>query len=855
LGRLTLSAHNHSRNPLSDDDVCFEMPVLRLVLSISLVVSLVAVAAPAAHARITDTFLDDDTSRYEPYIERAVAEGLVSGCNPPSDDRFCPDQTMTRADFAVMLATAVDVDSKGRTRFRDMRKHLAESAVKGLDEAGVRVGCGRQRFCPDQPIDRGAMAGLIAGGLGWDVGKARHVYRDLDDHRHGAALAILARRGAVVPCDAPVSRKLCPDREVTRAEAVFALVVALDLDPARAPTHKSRSPSPEFADNFKGLKLWDSRNPSSRNRVTLTDTGYSGSGLRVNIARGSHFGADFRLDLSEEVARDPERLFFRYFLRLDPDWATHSSGKLPGFSGIYTGTGKGGYPSSPSSPGWSARIKFSATADDDPRAALGYYVYHLGQEGRYGDGMGWNEAGRLVPGEWYCLEGEVQINTPGLSDGVLRAWVDETAAFEGTGLQFRRPGEPGIAIESFWFNVYYGGPAVAQRDLGLTVDSVRVDNARIGCEAGSGMEREVTGDVSKDGFEDILGWGSCPGGTCFTVRTPGPEGARETWRPGDGAWLSLDTHRIGMAAGDVDGDGADDLVYPGRCRGSDHCWRVHPSIGGAVGVGSRWGDGARLSSAARGLVMGDWNGDGLDDLAYQGLCGRDGRGCWRVHLSDGKSFSPAADWGQSPGTTVMPLDADLDGDGRDDLVYPASCDLGTCWFGRTSTGDGFSGPVNLGKVRSAEREWSRFVDFDGDRKSDLISSAADDRGSRIDVRLMGDLRLAAPTTVVESRARILEVVVKPASRDRAAEALVTTRCKGTTCVEHLYSWASRLVRPSVRDSVEAMSDKLQRVEKTLQPTLPDQDRYRYERLETPLRYEKSWETARRICDLGPNYCV
>lgn len=830
------------------------MPVLRLVLSISLVASLVAVVAPAADAKPADSFVDDDTSRYEPYIERAVAERLVSGCNPPSNDRFCPDQTMTRAEFAVMLATALDVGAKGRTRFRDMRKHFAESAVKGLDEAGIRVGCGKERFCPDQTIQRGAMAGFIAEGLGWDVGDVRHAYGDLDDHRHGAALAVLARRGAVVPCDAPVSRRLCPDRVVTRAEAVFALVVALKLDPAPAPAHQSRSPSPEFADNFKGLKLWDSRTPSSRNRVDLTDDGYSGSGLRVTVARGSHFGADFRLDLSDEVARDPERLFFRYFLRLDPNWATHSSGKLPGFSGIYTGTGKGGYPSSPSSPGWSARIKFSATAKDDPRAALGYYVYHLGQEGRYGDGMGWNEAGRLVPGEWYCLEGEVQINTPGLSDGVLRAWVDETPAFEGTGLQFRRPGEPGIAIESFWFNVYYGGPSVAQRDLGLTVDSVKVDNARIGCGAGSGVERAVTGDVNKDGFEDSLRWGSCPGGTCFTVRTQSSEGARETWRPGDGAWLSLETHRIGMAAGDVDGDGADDLVYGGRCRGSGHCWRVHPTSGAAVGVGSDWGDEARFSSAAQGLVIGDWNGDGLDDLGYQGLCGRAGRDCWRVHLSDGKSFPQADDWGPSPGATVMPLDADINGDRRDDLVYSAPCDRGTCWFGWASTGDEFSGPSNLGQVRSAEEQWSRFVDFDGDGRADLISYGADDRGSRIEVRLMGELRLGAATTVAKSRARIVDVAIKPGSGDRAAEALVTTSCKGTTCVEHLYSWASRLVRTSVLDSVEAMSEKLERVETTLRPAMSEHDRYRYLRLESALANEQSWETARRTCDLDAIRC-
>ena len=219
-------------------------------------------------------------------------------------------------------------------------------------------------------------------------------YTDVSEGRAGTALTVLAGKGGLNPCDEPTGLRLCPAREVTRAEALLALVVARGWQPQERADGSEAAPKFKFTDDFEKLELWDRRTPSYRNRVTLTGRGYDGNGLHVTIPRGSHFGADFRLDLSDKVDDDPEHLYFRYYLRLDPDWASSSSGKLPGFSGIYHGTGKGGFPSSPGSPGWSARVKFATSDASNGLAPLGYYVYHLGQEGRYGDGMTWNDAGR-----------------------------------------------------------------------------------------------------------------------------------------------------------------------------------------------------------------------------------------------------------------------------------------------------------------------------------------------------------------------------------------------------------------------------------------------------------------------------
>src|SRR3970282_549874 len=106
------------------------------------------------------------------------------------------------------------------------------------------------------------------------------------------------------------------------------------------------------------------------------------------------------------------------------------------------------------------------------------------------------------------------------------------------------------------------------------------------------------------------------------------------------------------------------------------------------------GDGARFAPLAESLVVGDWNGDGFDDLVYQGVCGDGGALCWRAHISDNGRFV-AADWGPLPGLAgeAKARAADLDGDGRDDLLYPAGCESGVWWHGQLSTGRYFFHPM------------------------------------------------------------------------------------------------------------------------------------------------------------------
>lgn len=763
-------------------------------LNPSTLITLLAVLAttlspsPAAGAN-SNSFVDDDNSRFEPFIETAKQEGLVSGCNPPDNDRVCPHHPVTRGGLAIMLARAIGVQPSSADHFTDDDGHVAEGAINGLVDAGIPMGCDKDRYCPDRQITRGEMAALITRAFDWDRQADLDEYVDLDDTPFRKPLAKLAARDGLLACDPPVNQRLCPEASVRRDEAVYALVSVLGLQPvSNAGKSVTDGPVLDFGDGFYDLGLWDGSSPSSRNRVSITSGGFHEKGLRVRIPKGSHFGADFKLHLEDAADVVPERLFFRYYLKVDPDWRTTSSGKLPGFSGVYGSTGKGGFQSSPDQPGWSARLMFGPNHTTDNRIDLGYYVYHLGQETRYGDGLGWNEAGKLRPGDWYCLEGEVDINTPGLADGALRAWVDGTPAFDLSGLEFRRPDEPQIKIESFWFNVYHGGKTLAPKSLGMTVDEVMVDTERVGCGPNKLATEPVDGDVNGDGFSDRVSWErSCPGGTCFRIETRHWDRVVARDESDAGIWLSQDSRRIGMASGDVNGDNRADIVYHGRCDLSVKCWRVHDGKEGLTD-GSNWGDGARFSDKTVSLTIGDWNGDGLDDLAYQGICSSDNRACWRVHTSNGERFNDAKSWGAPPETAVNATAADISGNGRDDLVYQAPCEESLCWFAQISADQTFQDPVALGPAMEGSTAGMSWIDLDDDMREDLVTWVNSDDGSWVEVRYTRDLELSSPATLVRLESPIESVALRPLQSRDTVQAAVEVSCDNDKpCVENFVS--------------------------------------------------------------------
>jgi predicted phosphohydrolase len=118
----------------------------------------------------SDDFTDDDDSIFEADIERLAAAGITKGCNPPSNSRFCPNDSVTRGQMAAFLVRALDLtEGAGSDDFTDDDDSIFEADIERLAAAGITKGCNppsNSRFCPDSRLTRGQMAAFLRRAIG-----------------------------------------------------------------------------------------------------------------------------------------------------------------------------------------------------------------------------------------------------------------------------------------------------------------------------------------------------------------------------------------------------------------------------------------------------------------------------------------------------------------------------------------------------------------------------------------------------------------------------------------------------------------------------------------------------------------
>ncbi len=215
------------------------MVVGRTVLAVALC-SVVMWAAPVALADELPpggTFVDDDTSIHQGWIEAIAAAGVTNGCNPPNGNLYCPDAPVTRGQMAAFLGRALQLPSADDNRFVDVAVSIFAADIGRIAEAGITRGCNppaNDRFCPDAHVTRAQMAAFLQRGFGLDLLNTDRFVDD-DGSLFEPSIDAIAGAGITSGCNPPLNDRFCPTALVTRAQMATFLGRALGLTPVPVP--------------------------------------------------------------------------------------------------------------------------------------------------------------------------------------------------------------------------------------------------------------------------------------------------------------------------------------------------------------------------------------------------------------------------------------------------------------------------------------------------------------------------------------------------------------------------------------------------------------------------------------------
>jgi hypothetical protein len=172
------------------------------------------------------------------WIERLYRAGITTGCTD-NPFRYCPEDSITRAQMAVFLLRGIHTSSFVRppvgatTGFGDVPpSHWSAAFIKQLAAEGITTGCGGGNYCPEQPVTRAQMAvfllrakygaGYTPPGVGAGTG-----FGDVPtDYWAAAFIKQLVAEGITVGCG---SGNYCPEQPVTRAQMAVFLVRTFNL--------------------------------------------------------------------------------------------------------------------------------------------------------------------------------------------------------------------------------------------------------------------------------------------------------------------------------------------------------------------------------------------------------------------------------------------------------------------------------------------------------------------------------------------------------------------------------------------------------------------------------------------------
>jgi hypothetical protein len=177
-------------------------------------------------------FVDTGSSSFEDDIEWLATEGITRGCNPPTNDRFCPDAPVTRGQMAAFLHRALpDLPTGTPLSFTDTGSSTFRLDIEWLSATGVTRGCNpptNDRFCPDNAVTRGQMAAFLHRALPDLPTGTPLSFTDTGSSTFRLDIEWLSATGVTRGCNPPTNDRFCPDNPVTRGQMAAFLRRALE---------------------------------------------------------------------------------------------------------------------------------------------------------------------------------------------------------------------------------------------------------------------------------------------------------------------------------------------------------------------------------------------------------------------------------------------------------------------------------------------------------------------------------------------------------------------------------------------------------------------------------------------------
>lgn len=219
-----------------------------------------------------------------------------------------------------------------------------------------------------------------------------------------------------------------------------------------------------------------------------------------------------------------DEAYLEYKVKFDKSFIWSAGGKLPGLGGSNVGTtsetvGRGSIPSGGSydekGNGFSARIMWRRNLKHTDAPYLMLYSYFAKKQdgkdrkdGDFGDNYRFFQGNKGSDGKpegikanvWYTIKQYVKLNTPGVSNGTVKMWVDGKLLFTNNKMRMRKAGKANLKINALIMHAYRGGSRSNTAWHSPKTEYAFFDDFRVwvGCENFPGSDSDNTNTGSSN---------------------------------------------------------------------------------------------------------------------------------------------------------------------------------------------------------------------------------------------------------------------------------------------------------------------------------------------------------------------